>query len=192
MTPKTTIALVCAAALAACGSSPPTRYFSLDAVAPAAPVAASAMAPVQLGAVRVPALLDRPEIVAQDARYELAVRENDHWGAPLAPMMRRTLAQDLLTRLPAGAFVLPDAPAPAGARGIVVTVLDVRADADGRLTFEGSWTLTAGETGAAVMTQEVSLSEPMPSAASPEIAGALSRVLGRLADRIAATLADRR
>ena len=187
MTPKTTIALVCAAALAACGSSPPTRYFSLEAVAPAAPAAASGMAPVQLGAVRVPASLDRPEIVAQDARYELAVRDNDHWGAPLGPMMRRTLAQDLLSRLPAGAFVLPDAPAPAGARGIVVTILDLRANADGRLTFEGSWTLTAGETGTAVLTQQVSLSEPMPSAASPEIAGALSRVLGRLADRIAAT-----
>ncbi|MGG1946397.1 PqiC family protein [Trinickia sp. NRRL B-1857] len=189
MTPRTTIAAICAAALAACGSSPPTRYFSLDAVAPAAPVAASSMPPVQLGAVRVPAALDRPEIVAQDARYQLAIRENDHWGAPLAPMIRHTLAQDLLTRLPPGSFVLPGAPAPPGARGIVVTVLDLRANANGRMTFEGSWTLTAGEPAAAVMTQEVSLSEPMPSAASPEIADALSRVLGRLADRIAATLA---
>lgn len=176
-------------ALTACGHSPPTRYFSLDAVPPSAPLATARMAPIQLGAVRVPATLDRPEIVAQDAAYRLSVRENDHWGAPLGPMIRRTLAQDLLARLPPGAFVLPDAPAPAGSRGIVVNVLDLRANTDGRMTFEGSWTLTAGEAATAVMTQEVSLTEPMTSADSTAIADALSRVLGRLADRIATSLA---
>lgn len=200
MIPRTTMRLLCAAALTvplllmtACGHSPPTRYFSLDAVPPSAPLATANMAnmaPVQLGAVRVPATLDRPEIVAQDAAYRLAVRENDHWGAPLAPMIRRTLAQDLLARLPSGSFIVPDAPAPAGSRGIVVTVLDLRANTDGRMTFEGSWTLTAGEAATAVMTQEVSLTEPMASADSPAIADALSRILGRLADRIATSLAS--
>ncbi len=174
--------------LTACGHSPPTRYFSLDAVPPNAPLATAKMAPVQLGAVRVPAVLDRPEIVAQDPAHRLAVREDDHWGAPLGPMIRRTLAQDLLARLPPGAFVLPDAPAPAGSRGIVVTLLDLRAGTDGRMTLEGSWTLTAGEAGTAVMTQEFSLTQPMTSADSPAIADALSRVLGRLADRIAGSL----
>lgn len=190
MTTRTTIGLLCAVALAACGHSPPTRYFSLDAVPPSAPLATTRMAPVQLGAVRVPATLDRPEIVAQDRAHRLTVREDDRWGAPLAPMIRRALAQDLLQRLPPGSFVLPGAPAPAGARGIVVTVLDLRANTDGRMTFEGSWTLTAGEAATAAMTQEVSLTEPMASADSPAIADALSRVLGRLADRIAASLAQ--
>ncbi|WP_206951370.1 PqiC family protein [Trinickia acidisoli] len=194
MTLKTTVGLVCALALAACGQSPPTRYFSLDAVPPSAPLATAAarMAPVQLGAVRIPPSLDRPEIVVQDAAYRLAVRDNDHWGAPLAPMIRGALAQDLEARLPPGSFVLPDAPAPAGARGIVVTVLDLRANTNGRMTFEGSWTLTAGEPPRAVMTQNVSLTEPMSSADSPAIADALSRVLGRVADRIAASLATQR
>ena len=182
------------ATLAGCGHSPPTRYFSLDAVPPSVPLATAkaSMAPVQLGAVRVPATLDRPEIVAQDARYQVSVRDDDHWAAPFAQMIRRTLAQDLLARLPPGSFVLPGAPAPAGARGIVVTVLDLRADANGRMTFEGSWTLTAGPQATAVMTQEVSLTEPMPSGDSAAIAAALSRVVGRLADRIAASLAAQR
>ncbi len=197
MTGKTTRTLACAtmlAALAACGHSPPTRYFSLEAVPPRAPLAtASALrAPVQLGAVRVPASLDRPEVVAQDAQYRLAVRENDRWGAPFAQMIRSTLAQDLLARLPPGAFVLPGAPAPSGTRGVVIAVLDLRADANRQMTFEGSWTLTAGEPAMAVMTQEVSLSEPMSSVDSTAIADALSRLLGRLADRIAASLAEQR
>ncbi len=182
-------------ALAACGHSPPTRYFSLDAVPPpGAPLATASMTPVQLGAVRVPAALDRPEIVAQDSAHRLTVRENDRWGAPLGQMMRRALAQDLLARLPGGTFVLPDAPAPDGARGIVVTVLDLRANAntDGRLTLEGSWTLTAGQPARAVTTQAVSLSEPMTGSDSTAIADALSRVLGQLADRIALALATQR
>ncbi|RDU96005.1 hypothetical protein DWV00_25485 [Trinickia dinghuensis] len=187
-------ALTALATLTACGHSPPTRYFSLDAVPPSAPLSTDAahMAPVQLGAVRIPASLDRPEIVAQDAQYRLSIRENDHWGAPFAQMIRSTLAQDLLARLPPGSFVLPGAPAPPGARGIVVTVLDLRANAQGEMTFEGSWTLTAGENATAVMTQEVSLTEPMPSGDSAAIAAALSRVVGRLADRIAASLAAQR
>jgi len=197
MRPRTTKRLACAlalATLAGCGHSPPTRYFSLDAVPPSAPLATAkaSMAPVQLGAVRVPASLDRPEIVAQDARYQVSVRDDDHWAAPFAQMMRRTLAQDLLARLPPGSFVLPGAPAPTGARGIVVTVLDLRANANGQMTFEGSWTLTAGEQATTVMTQEVSLTEPLSSSDSTAIAAALSRVLGQLADRIAAALAAQR
>lgn len=205
--------------LAACGHSPPTRYFSLDAVPPRAPlettgaIASPQAAKVQLGAVRVPASLDRPEVVAQDATHRLSVRDGDHWGAPLAQMMRRTLAQDLLERLPAGTFVLPDAPAPEGTRGIVVTVLDLRANTEpsnasgaadasiastawnsrkGQLILEGSWTLTSGQPAKALRTENVALSEPMSSADSGAIADAMSRILARLADDIAASLASQR
>jgi uncharacterized lipoprotein YmbA len=191
---RTVTMLGCMAALAACGHSPPTHYFSLDAVGPDAPLSSrfsQGMQTVQLGAVRVPAALDRPEVVAQDAAHRLSVRENDRWGAPVGQMMRRALAQDLLARLPAGAFVLPDAPAPDGTRGIVVTVLDLRAEPGGRLTLQGSWTLTAGQPARAVLTQEVALSEPMSSRDSSAIADALSRALGHLADRIALSLAGR-
>lgn len=188
------VAVTLALELTGCGHSPPTRYFSLDAVPASAPLATASMPPVQLGAVRVPAALDRPEVVAQDGEHRLTVRDTDRWGAPLGQMMRRALAQDLLARLPAGTFVLPEAPAPDGARGIVVTVLDLRANTKGsdRLTLEGSWTLTAGQPAKAVMTQAVSLSEPMTSGDSAAIADALSRVLAKLADRIAVSLAAQR
>ena len=193
MTRKTTRMLACAGllfVLAACGHSPPTRYFSLEAVPPSAPLGTVSppIAPVQLGAVRVPALLDRPEVVAQQAGYRLTVRENDRWGAPFAQMVRSTLARDLVARLPPGSFILPGVSSPAGVRRILVPVLDLRASANGQMTFEGSWALVAGERSTAVMTQEISLTEPMASADSAQIADTLSRLLGRLADRIAASL----
>lgn len=106
---------------------------------------ATTIAPVQLTAVHLPAVLDRPEVVMLAAPNRLIVDDDDRWGAPLAQMMRSTLAQDLLTRLPAGSFVLPDAPAPAGTRTLVVTVLDCEADANGKLTMQAEWSLLSAQ-----------------------------------------------
>ena len=62
--------------------------------------------------------LDRPEVVTQILPNRLSIDESDRWGAPLAQLMRRTLAQDLTSRLPPGMFIFPDAPAP-GNRGMI-------------------------------------------------------------------------
>jgi uncharacterized lipoprotein YmbA len=49
-----------AAVLVACGTSPPTRFFTLDAAPPAtAPASAYAGAPLRVVAVNIPPALDR-------------------------------------------------------------------------------------------------------------------------------------
>ncbi|MFP4827468.1 MULTISPECIES: PqiC family protein [Paraburkholderia] len=177
--------------ITACGHSAPTRYVTLNATPAQAPLATAAMAPVQLGAVHIPAVLDRPEVVTHVAPNRLAVDDNDRWGAPLGQMMRSTLAQDLLPRLPPGAFVFPDAPAPAGTRTLVVTVLDCNASAGGTLTLQVAWTLLAGQPARTTMSQEAALSAQVEGHDAAAQAAALSRVLGELADRIAASIAVR-
>ncbi|MEM5446653.1 PqiC family protein [Burkholderia sp. JPY164] len=177
--------------ITACGHSAPTRYVTLNATPAQAPLATAAMAPVQLGAVHIPAVLDRPEVVTHVAPNRLAVDDNDRWGAPLGQMMRSTLAQDLLPRLPPGAFVFPDAPAPVGTRTLVVTVLDCNASAGGTLTLQVAWTLLAGQPARTTMSQEAALSAPVEGHDAAAQAAALSRVLGELADRIAASIAVR-
>ncbi|WP_321924868.1 PqiC family protein [Paraburkholderia guartelaensis] len=177
--------------ITACGHSAPTRYVTLNATPAQAPLATAAMAPVQLSAVHIPAVLDRPEVVTHVAPNPLAVDDNDRWGAPLGQMMRSTLAQDLLPRLPAGAFVFPDAPAPAGTRTLVVTVLDCNASAGGTLTLQVAWTLLAGQPARTTMSQEAALSAQVEGHDAAAQAAALSRVLGELADRIAASIAVR-
>ncbi|MEX3687431.1 membrane integrity-associated transporter subunit PqiC [Paraburkholderia sp. BR14312] len=178
-------------AITACGHSAPTRYVTLNATPAQAPLATAAMAPVQLGAVHIPAVLDRPEVVTHVAPNRLAVDDNDRWGAPLGQMMRSTLAQDLLPRLPPGAFVFPDAPAPVGTRTLVVTVLDCNASAGGTLTLQVAWTLLAGQPARTTMSQEAALSAPVEGHDAAAQAAALSRVLGELAVRIAASIAVR-
>jgi len=145
---------------AGCGQSPPTHYLTLDATG-----------------------VDMPLSTGPN---RLKIDDTARWGAPLAQMMRSTLAQNLEKRLPARAFVFPDAPAPAGTRTLVVTVLDCETNASATLTLQASWALLSGQPVQTSLTQQATL--------NAEVTGqdaALSRVLGELSDRIAASINGR-
>ncbi|MFF7706647.1 ABC-type transport auxiliary lipoprotein family protein [Pseudomonas sp. NPDC007930] len=87
-------ALCASLGLAAC-SSVPTHYYTL--MAPAGPaVAASAPGPqFQLQAVRIPVQVDQPALVVRQDRGNLAILENERWGAPLADEFHDALAARL-------------------------------------------------------------------------------------------------
>ena len=178
--------------LSGCGRSPPTRYVTLHAEPADTPLSTAHVTPVQLTAVHIPAELDRPQVVTQLSPNQLAVDETDRWGAPLAQMVRRTLAQDLMTRLPAGSVILPDAPAPPGTRTLVVTVLDSEADASGTMTLQAAWSVLTGDPPRETLTQQATLSSAMTNRDAPAQAAALSHILGQLADRIATSLVARK
>ena len=180
----------------ACGHSPPTRFFALETAAPDEPalhtVGAPPPRPVQLDAVRIPALFDRPEVVDDRGDGRLHVHADDRWGAPFAKLVRGTLALDLRARLPAGLCVPPDTPAPADARHVVVTIVALRtlaAQAGQQLTMTASWALV-DDTGAArvVASHDVDVSTAIAGDDAQAQAAAISRVLGTLADRIVAGL----
>jgi uncharacterized lipoprotein YmbA len=142
-----------------------------------------------LTAVHIPAIVDRPELVTRVAANRLAVADSDRWGAPLGQMMRSVLAQDLSSRLPAGTFIFPDAPAPDGTRQLVVTVLALDAQANGALTLQAGWTIMAGRPSRAVLTRETTLAVHGAGGGATAQASALSQAIGQLSDRIAASLA---
>ena len=187
-----------AAGLAACGSSPPTRFYTLDVAPPAArPAAATArVLPVRVDAVHVPPVFDRPELVREIAANEVRVDDFGRWSAPLGETARRALTADLAARLPQGAVVFPEAPKPADGRGLVVDILSL-SHAGGQAVLDVSWTLTAGRPGAAAtgpvaytgrsLRLTTPSAGPAPGAAAPE----LSALLGQLADSIAADLTAR-
>ncbi|MCG5075384.1 PqiC family protein [Paraburkholderia sp. RG36] len=181
--------LVVMLVLAGCGHSPPTRYVTLSAAPGEVPGEVAGgmrtISPLQLTAVHIPAELDRPEVVTQVAPNRLTIDDNVRWGAPLARMIRRTLAEDLVMRLPAGAFVFPDAPAPAGTRTLIVTVLSAQANAGATLKLEAAWSvLDRKQSGSATLMRQVKLETPIAGNDAVAQAAALSRILGMLADRI--------
>lgn len=176
-------ALLAPLALAACGHSAPIRFYTLESAAPATPphnlYAGSIL---YLEAVRLPAALDRMELMSEVAPGELRVREFERWAAPPARLVRGALHDDLSARLPAGRIQLLDArPAPA-ARRLSVNIVSVHHGA-GVATLSAAWTFACPND-----------RDPTPSTIdlqSQDIghqSTTTSLLLGRLADAIVAQL----
>jgi uncharacterized lipoprotein YmbA len=182
--------------LAACGHSDATHFFTLFPVAPAQPVAATSMGPpIRLRRVTIPPALDRVELVREVSPGEVKISDFDHWAAPLGQTAVRVLAQDLAARLPAGALVPPAAPLPTGGVDVDVDILAFNV-AGGQAMMQASWSEisrpAAPPKGAlpsppASSTQLVELTAPVDASGGLAEAQGLSRVLGQLADRIAAS-----
>jgi len=87
-----------AAALAAgCGTSPPSRFYTLAATA--TPAATSSTLFVAVGPVTVPAVVDRPEFVVSTGTNELKLDDFNRWGSPLQDNLARVIAENLVAIL---------------------------------------------------------------------------------------------
>lgn len=178
--------LVAAVLLTACGSSPPTQYFALEPVPPHGATQPAAGPPLTVDAVHLPPELDRLDLVRRGPDDRIQIDANQRWAAALDDMTRRVLAQDLADRLPHGMLIAPDAPEPPGRlRGLVVILQEFDADAAGRIVLDGDWMVAERGTVRPGSPHHIHLEE----AGGPNQAAAMSRAIGRLADRIAADLA---
>jgi uncharacterized protein len=87
-----------AAAASGCGTSAPSRFYTLDATAVpdgAAPVSDAIM----VGPVSIPAEVDRPQFVVQAAPNRVDIDEFNRWDAPLNDAIARAVAGDLVRLL---------------------------------------------------------------------------------------------
>jgi uncharacterized protein len=100
------IAALCALAglTAGCGTSPPSRFYTLTGTAgigtagtgAAAPAAASSSTvSVAVGAVSIPATVDRPQIVVNSGGNQVGLDEFNRWASPLQSNIQRTVAENL-------------------------------------------------------------------------------------------------
>jgi uncharacterized lipoprotein YmbA len=183
--------------ISGCGHSPSTQFFTLMPVRPDRQHPPVALGPVQVRVVHIPELLDRPQRVVQSSPERLDIIEQQRWGAPLNDMVRRILTEDLTARLPPGAVLAPEVPAPPGARGIVIYIEEFQPEPEGRVVLEVSWSVLAAGAGAqrtaaaAAEAREMRRFE-VSAASDPDAqVAAMSRLLGQLADAIVATLAHR-
>jgi|SRR5579863_4539147 uncharacterized lipoprotein YmbA len=185
-------------ALAACGSSPPMRYYILDSAAvPVADAAAAASGhapsnptPVRLEPVAIPGELDRPELVSRSGPFRLRVIDSARWAAPLDDQIRRVLSDDLAARLPHGLVADPYEPAGDEPRRLL-SVVFVELSADGlcSATLRADWVLQ-GPSNEVLRGNEqfnsrgVDCTAPVPAA--------MSAALETLAERLAAPIIGER
>lgn len=181
--------IVLAGCLSLGSRPPPPRLWVLPGGAAPAPAAGTAPARVGLGPIRLPAYLDRPQVVTRLGPARLDAGDGDRWAAPLQALFGAALAEGLREAVP-GAEVL-DWPWPSAAAPDVRIAVEVRRferEADGAAVLEARWEITRGAAGAAVR-GETGLRE---AAATPDMAGsvlALARTVNGLARELGAAVA---
>lgn len=184
------IAMLMLSGCSVLGTSPKTRFYTLDAVvAPNASGAAARLAhPVTVAAVHIPPSLDRRAMVVHSDANSVAISGTDRWTGPLGSMARRVLSEDLGARLSQGSVILPDAPAPPDTRRIVVTVLRFGPAAGDDVVLDANWTVVGAAGGAPILRHDVQFREHRAARDGNAIAAAMSRLLARLAEQIAGVL----
>ena len=83
--------------LAACASSPPSRFFTLSG-APM-PESPSSTLSIVVGPVTIPGVVDRPEIVVTVGNNEVWLDEFNRWASPLADAIAVATAENLSAQL---------------------------------------------------------------------------------------------
>lgn len=185
-------ALLAGSALCGCGVSPPTRFYILNAVAPAA-TSASATAPATLAAsqiaVRVepPSIapeIDRPELVTRSAPNRVHVAGSQRWAAPLPGQIRRVVSDDLEARLPSGLVADPEEAATSAPRRLLaITIEEFYGDGNCAVSLRAGWSLASPHAAALHGREEVQIPASAPCA--DDLPAAMSRALAVLADRLA-------
>jgi len=180
-------AALATALLVGCGRSPRTEFFTLGALRADRAAGVFAGRPVQVRAVHIPGVLDRPERVLRRSGQRLDIQEDQQWGAPLADMIRRVLTEDLVSRLPAGMVFAQSAPADADTRGLVIDIQEFQADSKGQVVLDASWVLLGGQPAHPLTRGRQHFEQAGGPVADSQVA-AMSALLGRMADAIAAVL----
>ncbi len=82
---------------AGCGSSPPSRFYTLSGTA-TTPAASSSLS-VAVGPVTIPAAVDRPQMVVSTSANQVELDEFNRWASPLGNNISRVVAVNLVALL---------------------------------------------------------------------------------------------
>jgi uncharacterized protein len=185
------VAIVLLAALHACGTSPPVRYYALSEPA-ATSVTKTGDAVVILGPFSVPRYLQRPQIVVRDADHRLELADFDRWAEAPQVAVVPWLAREVDRQLPNAVVVaFPSvgySGAPYRVRG---TIAEWDTDADGAAVLVVQWDCVtqAGSALVPLRTSRYTAQATRPGNYG-DIVHALNQTLADFAKDVAATLAS--
>lgn len=178
--------------LSACtGTSPPTRFYALEAGSSVVHVTARPDLSIGLGPVTLPESLDRPQILVRPEPYRRELAEFDHWAGSLRENLTRVLAIRLGKLLGSQRVFLYPWPR---FRHVDLQVQIEIWRFEGRLGGEaelvGNWTLL-DETGERVLHLDpIALRRPVPGSEYRDLVAAMSDLVSQLAEHIANTLTE--
>jgi hypothetical protein len=176
--------------LAGCGASDHSRFYVLTEH-PALVARATAAAPtttIALGAVKLPAALDRPQMARRLNSDEISYSEYDRWAGPLDEMFRRVLIADLEGRLPPGMILIDNNPTSPASLTIAVDVLRFDADAAGQVTLKARWQMLDRSGSLVGIPRDAMIVKPGSGRDAEAVAATMSDAVADLATQIAARL----
>lgn len=162
-------------ALAACGSSPPVRYFTLQAPAIDYHQDAPGTPALSLGPLRLPEYLDRSQMVRRGAGAEIVVDGQSRWAEPLDQAVHRVVARTvdgladalIVVAYPTTSMIDPD-------YRLVGSIYRFDADAQGLAVFEIQWAVADAESNPLISARRSRYTKQAASAGDP---GALATAL---------------
>jgi uncharacterized lipoprotein YmbA len=181
--------------LAAClSSSPPSRFYTLQAEESAGDAGAVVIGSgwVGVGPIGLPSYLDRPQIVTRGEGHRLVVHEFDRWADPLRGRVLDVLMENVValskskrvTPYPWPADLQPD-------RRVMGEIAAFEAGPDGEVLMKVRWLVQVPGKPDAVQVHTGEYREAAPPGDFDAIAAAMSRALARWSLDIATALADR-
>ena len=176
--------------LAACGASPPVRYYSLEPAGQATTGAQSGELMIGLGPLRVPDYLKRSRLVTRGAGPGMDVHEYSRWVEPVDKAMHRVLAANVDSRVDRAVVLAYPYLELLDMDYVVLGQVDrFDSDASGNVVLTVQWTVMDEENQALISPQrssyEIRASNP---ADHGSIAQAMTAALGRFGEDIARQL----
>jgi uncharacterized protein len=181
---------ILASTLVACGSSAPTRFYTLSPMAPEKPVVADVSGNhrtvVGVGAVEIPDYLDRPQVVTRTSQNQLVLSECDLWGGSLKADVNRIILEDLTRVLPPERFsvVTMKRGVPIDCR-VTVSIIRLDVGLEEGVVLHAQWVLAGRDGNGDGAFRSTRLTEPTTTKDIQGAVAAMSLALGRLSGEIA-------
>ncbi|MEW6667977.1 MAG: PqiC family protein [Thermodesulfobacteriota bacterium] len=148
-----------------CSSVPPMRFYALNPLdpgsSPVAPTPPKTSLSIEVGSLRLPQYLERPQIVTRRSASRLEVEEFHQWGGNLRKDMMRVLAKNLSQLLGTPrVFISPHSgQAPPDFR-VELEVMKFERDPDGKVRLSVQWSLTVPRDQRLLLAQMTELESP--------------------------------
>jgi uncharacterized lipoprotein YmbA len=186
------LCIVALCGLAACSTTPPSRFYTLSSLPPAATRAGgeAATRTLLIGTVEMPQTLDRPQFVRRSGSNKVDVAELDRWSEPLDGMVRRALADDLTTRLNGFRVLTTSLPSVPIDETLMLEIDRFDADMAGAVILNAQWFVLSERVTTPLLSRRSTIEEHAAASDTESIVVAMSRALATLAGEMASALAS--
>lgn len=176
------------AALFGCRSSPPDYFYTLKSTAQSAP-ATPAAEPLSIvvGPVTIPAIVDRPQMVAYRGNNQVTLAEQSRWAEPVVSAVPRVIAEDLSKLLGAQVSTVTTQTLPDPRFRVALDVQRFEAVLGQAVTVEVLWTVSTPKSGPRKTGRSV-VNQPAGGADYGSVVAAFDAALAAVSGEIAAAI----